>query len=67
MGCACGKTSARSAASRQQVAAAAGSGGAYVYEATYNDGSTQQFSTEQEAQSALAFKGGGYRQVPRSG
>lgn len=67
MGCACGKTSSRSAASRQQVAAASNSGGAYVFEATYNDGTSQQFGTEQEVQAALALKGGGYRQVPRSG
>ena len=64
MACACGGSSARSSARRQQATSTSG-GGAYVVEVTYNDGTTATFATEQEAQAALAFKGGGYRTVPR--
>jgi hypothetical protein len=61
--CGCSGSTARSSGQQQQ--ASAGSGSAYQWEATYNDGGTQRFNTEQEAQSALAYKGGGYRMVPR--
>lgn len=64
MACACGGSSARSAAGQQQQAAAAG-GGAYVWRATFNDGTSRDFSSESEVQSALAFKGGGYKMVTR--
>ena len=37
-----------------------------MYEATYNDGTTQEFDTEPEVLAALSFKGGGYRQVART-
>lgn len=64
MACGCSGSSARSATGQQQQAAA-GNVSAYQWEATYNNGGTQRFNTEQEAQAALAFKGGGYRMVPR--
>ena len=65
MGCACNGTStSRASAGREATARRAGVS-PYEYEATYNDGSSQRFSTEAEVQAALAFKGGGYRQVPR--
>ncbi len=66
MGCACGSSS-RSGPRQQQQAAATSGGNAYQWEATYNDATTQRFNTEGEAQQALAFKGGGYRMVPRNG
>ena len=63
MACGCSSTSARSTGQQQQ--ASTGNRSAYQWEATYNDGKTQRFDTEAEAQSALAFKGGGYKLVPR--
>lgn len=65
MGCACGGSS-RSGPRRQQQQAAT-SGSSYEFEVSYNDGSTATFATEPEAQAALAWKGGGYRMVPRTG
>lgn len=64
MGCACGGSTTRSAASAQQTARRSGLS-AYVWRVTYNDGNTQDFSTEQEAIGALSFKGGAYTSVPR--
>jgi hypothetical protein len=65
MACACGNRSARSASGQQQ-AAQQQQRPSTVFEATYSDGSTQQFNTEQEVLAALSFKGGGYRSVPAS-
>ena len=63
MGCACGGSSR--SGPRQQQQAAASSGSSYEFEVTYNDGATATFATEGEAQSALAWKGGGYRMVAK--
>lgn len=62
MACACGNRSARSAAGQQQQAGQR-QRPSTQYEATYSDGSTQLFDTEQEVMAALSFKGGGYRAV----
>lgn len=64
MGCACGGRSARTASGAQQLAQQQ-QRSPYVYEVTYNDGTTQDFNTEAEALAALSFKGGGYRQVAK--
>jgi hypothetical protein len=64
MGCACAKTPTSSSTGAQQVASTSRTS-SVEWEVTYNDGKTARFATEQEATGALAFKGGGMRQVPK--